>query len=385
MLPKSDSVSSNPATTNSATGFTSGQSGSDGDLRSAPDSAVNAVVVSKNPLKNPLPVSNTAASADMNHNAPVLRVRRATGPQPAEKINTEPQMLAEGVFIGEGKARSGEKVFLRMERVTTANQPLWEKYCASTAQLTLSGRSALTFAMRSTKITTDDDGKVRYVNQQYDELADRLGQSKEEFDDFINLLGKNGFAWSPENRGRIQSIHNTHAGATHLLLSTEVQCFVIYASKTADFRIPQLSGIVPPSRPLTYKEYVNLYSDLLLCVGVDFPDLPWAHSKGMFRNPHSSIEKTYKYLSMVLRGFSGAVLQKYFPEKATLHCKPLSSMQYMISSSLQADDYTVEGHTHEEALSTATESIQDRDIFEMPRNYIKVSALNRLYRNHAST
>lgn len=109
------------------------------------------------------------------------------------------------------------------------------------------------------------------------------------------------------------------------------------------------------------------------------------HSKGMFRNPHSTIAKTHTGLSMVVRGFTGAVAQKFFPGVQTLWCKPLSSMQYMISSSLQPEDYQISGYSHEEALSAADESIRDGTVFEMPHNSIKISALDRLYRNHAST
>jgi hypothetical protein len=88
---------------------------------------------------------------------------------------------------------------------------------------------------------------------------------------------------------------------------------------------------------------------------------------------------------MVLRGFSGAVVEKYFPGKETLSCRPLASMQYAISSSLRAQDYRVKGMSHEEALAEAKEAIRDGDIGEMPWNVIKISALDQFYRNHAKT
>ncbi len=160
----------------------------------ASDKAGELIVFKQGAQKeNPLPISDSLGFVSTLHSAPSLQVRSATGPNAATAINTEPQMIAEGVFIGEGRAKSGEKVFLRMERITETNKPAWEKYCKSTCELTLESRSALTYAMRHTKKIVGTDGEVRFINNNYEELVDRLGFSKEEFDAFINLCGKNRF------------------------------------------------------------------------------------------------------------------------------------------------------------------------------------------------
>lgn len=57
----------------------------------------------------------------------------------------------------------------------------------------------------------------------------------------------------------------------------------------------------------------------------------------------------------------------------------------MISSSLQPEDYSVVGRSHEQVLSEAADSLRDGNVFEMPNTSIKLSALDRFYRNHAST
>lgn len=352
----------------------------------ASDKAGELIVFKQGAQKDdPLPISDSAGFAPISHTAPLLQVRSATESNAAMAINTEPQMIAEGVFIGEGRAKSGEKVFLRMERITETNKPAWGKYCKSTCELTLVNRSALTYAMRHTKKIVGTDGEVRFINNNYEELVDRLGFSKEEFDAFINLCGKNRFFWAKENKVKIQSIHATFAGAAHLSLNTQTECYVVYASKKANFQMPCGSELVASSKPLTFREYIDLYSDLLICVGADRRHDDSMHSKGMFRNPQSTIEKTHTGLSMVVRGFTGAVAQKFFPGIQTLRCKPLSSMQYMISSSLQAEDYEISGYSHQEALCAANESLHNGDVFEMPNNSIKISALDRFYRNHAST
>ena len=335
--------------------------------------------------QNPLPLPDRTETVPLAHTVPVLDVRNVSAPQPVSVINTEPEMIAEGVFIGEGRAKSGEKVFLKMESVTATNQAAWERYCVATAQLTKHERSALTYAMRHTRKIVNADGEVQFLNDKYDELVDRLGMSKQAFEAFITLCGKNGFFWAPENKRKIKSVNNTHAGATHLRLDTDSKCYVVYASKTAHFKMPDGGEILTSANPLTLKDYIGLFSDLLICVGVDFPEGGYVHSKGMFRNPYSIIEKTHTGLSMVIRGFTGAVAKKFFADKHTLRCKPLSSMQYMISSSLQPEDYRVENYSHDEALSAAKESLDDGDVFEMPDNSIKISALDRLYRNHVAT
>ena len=159
----------------------------------------------------------------------------------------------------------------------------------------------------------------------------------------------------------------------------------MYAAKTPDFCIPHADKPGTTSEALTYKEYSHLYSDLLICVGLSNPDGDSVFSKGMFRNPTSCIDKTHKGIAMVLRGFSGAVVKKYFTDKNSLQCRPLASMQYAISSSLQSEDYRVAGMSHQEALALAEESMRDGDVGEMPWNSIKISALDRFYRDHAKT
>lgn len=386
MLPSLVLSQADPSsTTQSVTSLTKDSSvgGKEHAASKQPDNS--SAIIQNKATRHPLQISDLPDAAGLTHTSPALASRIASAADNVDPIDTEPRQIAEGVFVGEGKAKSGEKIFLRMERVTEANRANWDRYCLNTAQLTNHSRSVLTLAMRSTRAVSGDNGTVRYINTKYEALSDRLGQSREEFDDFINLLGKNGFSWANENKARIRGISTIHAGAQHLSLSTETENYVVYASKTRDFRLPEADTQGTTSEALTYKEYARLYSDLLICVGINDSDSDSVFSKGMFRNPISCIEKTHKGIAMVLRGFSGAVVKKYFPDKKTLHCRPLASMQYAISSSLSAQDYSVQGLSHEEALATAKESIDDGDIGEMPWNTIKISALDQFYRHHAKT
>lgn len=101
------------------------------------------------------------------HSGPVMKGRDVVHGSGTAGICTDPVMISPGVFAGEGKAKSGEKVFLRMEKITDANKPLWEAYCRRTAAMTQESRSPLSYAIRFTKKITDAEGNVRFVNEKY--------------------------------------------------------------------------------------------------------------------------------------------------------------------------------------------------------------------------
>lgn len=384
MLPKSGSLSATTPKVDLPSGFVLDSSQIDGDNHAASVGAGVSIVVSKGATSPPLPVPDAPGSAPLSHSTPTLAVRRSAAPPAPQSINTEPQRIAEGVFIGEGRAKSGEKFFLKMERVTTANKQHWRNYALVTSRLTSEGRSLMASLIKTIKKAVAPDGTIGYTNENYDVMAPQLGMSKEEFQDLVNLLGKHGFISGKENRAKHSALLNISAGAGHIILDTTDECYVVYASKTENFQIPvaEFDHLAPPP-PL--KEYFRLYGDLLVCVGTNFSWKGGFHSKGIFRNPYSTIENTYKGVAMILRAFSGAVAKKYFPDKHTLFVEPLTSMQHQISSSLNPEDYSVKNYSHEQALQVSTEALLDGDNFPMPMNYIKVSALDRLYRNHASS
>lgn len=370
---------------NLSAGFPSDESRIDPDKRSTSDQTSDSIGLrQRDAAKTPLPVSDEPASTVTAHTAPASAARSVTESPVAQIINTEPQKIADGVFIGEGRAKSGEKFFLKMERIHAANRQHWSNYALATYRLTRDSRSLMEALIKTTKKSVAADGTIRHTNENYDALAPLLGMSREEFLDLVHLLGKRGLSSAPEDRPRRTAIFDISAGAGHIILDEIDECYVIYASKTENFQIPLASEFDASSAPPTLKEYIRLYGDLLMCTGANFSWENGFHSKGTFRNPYNAIENTYKGLAMILRGFTGAVAKKYFPGKQSLFVQPLASMQYMISSALQADDYSVRHYSHDEALRAAKEALLDGDNFEMPMNTIKVSALDRLYRGHAS-
>lgn len=82
---------------------------------------------------------------------------------------------------------------------------------------------------------------------------------------------------------------------------------------------------------------------------------------------------------MLLHGFSGAVADKYFPEKKFMHVKPEGSMQCIIKKNL----FPEEGYIEREGIKI------DITILEIPNtdpegemNYITVSTLKRIYQSN---
>jgi hypothetical protein len=382
MLPTS---APNPPNTNSPSGFPSDESHVEGNKRSSDRTSSSIAFRQHEATENPVPVPDMPVSVTTTHTAPVLAIRSATGPQAAQDINTEPLMIADGVFIGEGRAKSGEKFFLKMEKITEANRSQWNSYREFTLGLTRPSRSLLAYIAGTTKKIRADDGTIRFVNDHYDEMFEALGQTKEEFDDLIKLFGDRGYTCAPEDKARCATLLDTFTGAGYFSVGLRHGLHVVYATKKADFQMPITVGNESSVKLLTLKEYIRLYSDLLMCTSADFSWKKGFYSRGTFRNPCNAIENTHKGVAMILRSFSGAVAKKFFSEMQTLYVKPLTSMQYQISSTLQPEDYSVEKYSHEEALEISRKALLNGDNFEMPMNLIKVSALDRFYRAHAST
>ena len=340
------------------------------------------------PAANPIPNSPASETPILPHTTPVIGVRGTQANHAAQHINTEPQMIAEGVFTGEGRAKSGEKFFLKMEKITATNVTRWSQYLQITNRFTDVSRGLLNLLVRSTKESISEDGTIHYINSGYEQLAPRLGMPEDEFESLITLLGQGGFTSAPDNHRKSAAIGEIISGAKHLSLTSSYECYVVYATKTANFQLPSSPAAkteVFASWQPTLKEYFRLYGDLLMCVGSDFSEPGSFHSRGIFRNPCSMIEGTYKGLAMTVHGFTGAVAKKFFAAKQFMLVKPMSSMQFLISSSLEEADYSVEGFSHEKILAISKKMLDDSMGFEMPLNSIKISAVDQLYRNHAST
>jgi hypothetical protein len=299
----------------------------------------------------------------------------------ARPVSVEPQQIGEGVFVGEGRTKNGEKFYLRMELVSKHNAPHWRQYVQTTTAMAGSGHALLKGLALHTHRTVNPDSSVSYTNKETSPGV--CGFSDEEFQEFISLLGTNGFVSGADKaaKSKRQMLTEADTGAGHLSTTSGKGQYIVSASKTRDFSMQRAGE--PLEERMTLKTYIARYSDLIMCVGADFSSNEKGsfHSRGIFRNPYCTIENTYKGISMLLHGFTGTVAQKFFPEKLIMVVRPVASMQHIICRSLSADDCAISGRCFEDVYRESA----DKESLEFPENEIKVTALARLYCEHAKT
>lgn len=305
---------------------------------------------------------------------------------PSGHINIIPIQIGAGIFIGEGKAQSGEKFFLKMEQINNDNYEFWRKYLNATNNIAGGGRSLLEGLMLTTKTECDENGNTRYVNSRYDDCSALLGLNRTEFQQLIDSLGKGGYLAGPEHYRKRSALLQIYAGSSNFPIARDGQHYAIFATKTRDFatRLPnQTNNAEPRDECITLKEYIIRYGDLLMCVGSWFTGSEQFHNRGIFRNPINMIENTYKGIAMVMHGFSAAVAQKFFPERKSMIVKPLASMQHLICISLKPEDYVIHDKNADLLIKQSNSAFVDGDGFESGFNDIRVDALARYYTEHA--
>ncbi len=96
----------------------------------------------------PTPVPNQSS-----HSAIISAAR-------SEHIDIIPKQIEPNIFIGEGKAQSGEKFFLRMEQVTNDNYGFWRRYLNATKSIVGGSRSLLEGLMQTTNAERDGNGNI---------------------------------------------------------------------------------------------------------------------------------------------------------------------------------------------------------------------------------
>ena len=288
-------------------------------------------------------------------------------------MNPEPEMIAPGVFIGRATTKAGEPIYLRMELIIEENKLYWQQYkIHSTMMAADNSRSVLGYlATKSTKIT-ESDGSIRYeYNGPISEsILKYIGFDEAELNEFICYLGKQGFIGN-EQAQRVLLANS--AGSNHMALLENDQRYVVYVTQTPDFSIlskkPYVYGEI-----LSLKEYITQYRELLMCVGSDFSGIEVFRNRGIFRNPISVIDHTYKGISMVLHAFSGAVAKKYFPEKKEMQVRPVGAMELILCQSLKAEAIRIDGSTVQDVLINVKMTDPETKSY-----HIKVDALADYY------
>lgn len=285
-------------------------------------------------------------------------------------ISTEPEQIESGVFVAESHVPSGEKIYLRMELLTDENSPCWIQYKRASCCMGNSNGRGVLWGLAFTLV----QGKFPEYNENMKVFT---GFTEEEYNQFIDFLLARKIQ---DNRKKVNAIKHTSDGANHMNCQVEKgNQYILYVSKTPDFSITQVP-LKDVDSFVTLKEYIEWYSNILMCVGSDFSEDGYFHTRGIFKNPYIFIEGGYSGLSKILHGFSGAVAQKFFPDKVIMEVKAISSMQYILSTTLKpGDGYFIEKGEQKDVIELLEETRQGTAEAQHPTNYIKVDALARIY------
>ncbi len=365
---------------NNATGRAHDADANPGDCERTNSPRMNAAIVSAS-TSNPHPIPVTA----LPHTEPDLFSSRLEQSTSASSINVEPTELRPGVYIGEGRAKSGEKFYLRIERVNDSNYPFWSSYLSATNKFCNSGKSVLGYLMNRIRLIDEVDGKKQFVYGDHEGVPDMVGMDANELQQLIDALGRGGYYKGGERRRR-NALLQIDSGSCHLITAPAEGNYVTFASRCREISTTDLASERDANvSDMSLKDYFRQYRDILMCVGSQLSsDGKSFENRGIFRNPYSMIQKDYLGISMVLHGFTGAVVQKFFPERTKMVVRPVPSMQLIIFETLGRDDYTVATQGDiDQLIRECREDCENREGIESHNN-IKIEALARLYATHAS-
>ncbi len=275
---------------------------------------------------------------------------------------SSPCVIREGVF-GSTFKKNNESLFLRMELVTAGNTKSWYQFKEMTCWIAnQNARGVLSVLVRLA-------GKSNYPD--YEKIKKATGFTNEEYISFTEKAIK---LKNKTNNKIVELLEANSTGSNHMHTGFQTgQQYIVYVSKNRNFSIQDADMT---GKEINLKNFIESYNDILICVGTDFSEKDSFYTRGIFRNPYWVFEEKYSGLSMLLHGFTGAVANKYFPEKKFMRVKPVGSMQSIIKKSLLPGEGYIE-HKDEKIDITALE-VSPEDL-EYQMNNIKISALACIY------
>lgn len=270
--------------------------------------------------------------------------------------------VSEGVF-GFTFRRNNEDLFLRMQLLTKQNQERWSYKEWSGAIANSSERDPLGTLAYWAGTDKSFHPSYGFTESEFKDLEEKIVKLKNKTDGkIISLLAKNS------------------AGINYMNTYADGHRYIVYITRNRDFSILNCnqvdckSGV--SSDQFNVKNFFKYYKDILIAMGSDFSQENSFHNRGIARNPYWVIEEKYAGLSMILQAFTGAFAANYFPDKILMKVKPTFIMQTILKKSLNKGDGYVEQN---EGESVDITEYQPKEGMESPMNYIKVSALARIF------
>jgi hypothetical protein len=309
-----------------------------------------------------------------------MNITRPSAPTQQE-LRWVPQQVREGVF----GAQIDDGLYAFLELLTPENENYWGQFKEMNNWVANSrSRGVLSVILRQCYQGTPWPS--------YSEVEKETGFTSEEYEKFkedAKIAIRN-------TQGKIVDVieRNCH-GSQHMCtyaFSGQAN-YIAYITSNKDFSIkncnfPQVSRSLssenadPNGVEMSLKNYIKLYSDVLITVGVNLTGETF-HNRGISSNPWLAFlnavnphRRKFGGFSMILQGLTGAVVAKFFSAKMTMQVKPIGSMQAILSAALRPGDGYIEKSGQQIDLTTLKVS---PDNPEGSMNYIKTSALTRIY------
>ncbi len=295
------------------------------------------------------------------------------------ELDKEIYQVKSGVFVSQSRAKSGEIIYLKMELITEENKPYIDQYIKQVLIVGGDNRCGLLSFMtqyieptesKSYRFTAEAFSGSKWDRKfiPYEHIKSETGFSDEELIQYINIMGKNGFHSKNPNRA---DLHDTVSGSAFIRGYINTGSYFVYACKDPYFTIQKTFL----TDKFSLKEFISQYNNLLICVGSEYSE-KFSGSRGIFRNPITTIENTHKGLAATLIGFSGAVAYRFL-NKNEIRIGPVGRMPGILCAVLKKNEFSVEGMSDAEVRRQAAEKFS---FFDYSRSFnIQLSALNRVF------
>lgn len=248
-----------------------------------------------------------------------------------EWTTTIPIQILDSIYHTVATNQKGDKLYLAMEPLSE-DRDKWDLYRNFTTLLINGGTAFETIGSLGELATcinnnTIDEFKLKYKDSRFwfDETSEQLeGTSVVEF---------NGLAQKLKNFNSHEQLKSTCHALNGINIRT--QTHIVYASKkpingSINFHSNSKQG---------WGRYVELYDDLIMCVGVNITNI--AENRGIFRNPISIINKDFSNISLLIHSFTCKVIREYFPEVQMFKIRPLKKMAEILYNTLPKELFTI--------------------------------------------
>jgi hypothetical protein len=235
------------------------------------------------------------------------------------------RLIRDGLF-GTTFIRDGNILYFRLERITELNSEAWRKYTKATGRM----------CILSCSISLHKNRK----GLPFDESKKVIGFDEKEYNSFLEEIDK------LEDK-TIRILDCTSAGSNFISTGfySDMLTYIAYITTNPDFDIVTASPLPPFTSPdtrseedITLKEYINFYSDIVICIGSNFSGKDSYHNRGIFRNPYWVFKQKYNNLSIVLHGYIALVAHLYYPSLTSMEVRPIGSMACLLKKYLHRGD-----------------------------------------------